>query len=425
MNGYFFGEFNPTAIIYDGFFTLNNGTNTLKIKGTIVNSFSYIYEIKFTGEIIDDIYNNILNSQLLGKYTLQAGNFVGEGYLYRICGNIVFGKILREIQYELKEMNKLTFSLVNLIPIGDKVIEEERRTYLGFSSLLFDDWSIELEKKIDYKQIYEELETHKGFANTHIGKLTNKNNENFTYKDAKVILNKLYSYLSFICGRRIFPCEIKGYNNLELVFSSYENKLIDTWSTLNTWYPKNKKEIFPELFQNFSLLWEREPWKRSKNLLLGTYFECFSHVTLENRITNIQIALELISKLYLVDDMKELSNRKFKGKDTTEKLEHLFISMGINLDSLFDYIKRKNLDTDNPVEFLVKVRNSIVHPKKKVMLSYENLSCAYHIGIWMLEMCVLRLLNYSGRYNNRLSKNKWHGDVENGGSYYNVPWLKL
>jgi len=420
----FFGEFNPTSTIYAGDIVLYNEKTTIKIKGTITNLFSYQYNISFTGEIVSDNINSLLGFRWLEKYTMSAGGYVGEVYLNRITGNIGYGTVLKEITYELNKMNELEFSLVNLIPIGDKVIEKENKFFRGLSSMSFNNWSIKLKKKDDYKKIYEDLKFYRGYADTHIGTLTYKNGESFSYKDAELVLKQLYSYLSFICGRRIYASELKGYKNKKLVFSRFENKLIDSWFTLNTWYPKNKNEIFPELFQGFSQLWKREPWKKAKNILLGTYYECFTQVTLENKITSIQIALELISQLYLVDDTRELSNRKFKKSTSIDRLEYLFESMKIDLSLPLDFMKRNKVEDLKPVVFLVKVRNSIVHPREKIELSYRNLKTAHYIGLWMMELCFLRLFNYNGRYRNRLSQNKWHGDVESGGSYYYVPWRK-
>lgn len=419
----FFGEFNPTSTIYAGGIVLYNEKTTIKIKGTITNFFSYQYKITFTGEIVSENYNSLLGFKLLGKYTMSAGGYIGEVYLNRITGNVVYGTVLKEITYELKKMNELEFALVNLIPIGDKVIEKANKMFLGLSSMSFNNWSIKLKKKNYYKAVYEDLKLYGGYANTHTGTITYKSGEPFSYKDAELVLKQIYSYLSFICGRNIYASELKGYKNKDHVFSRFENKLIDSWFTLNTWYPKNKNEIFPELFKGFIQLWEREPWKESKNILLGTYYECFTQVTLENKITSIQIALELISQLYLVDDTKELSNRKFKKSTSIDRLEFLFESMNIDLRLPLDFMKRNKVENFKPVEFLVKVRNSIVHPREKIELSYENLKTAYYIGLWMMELCFLRLFNYNGRYKNRLSQNKWHGDVESGGNYCFVPWM--
>src|SRR5690625_62218 len=79
-------------------------------------------------------------------------------------------------------------------------------------------------------------------------------------------------------------------------------------------------------------------------------------------------------------------------------------------------------ETDYSIKFFIKMRNQIIHPRKSSLFNNRNLRTAYYIGIWMIDMVMLRLLGYNERYWNRLSDNKWTGDVENGGSYYWVPW---
>src|SRR5699024_6414041 len=132
------------STIYTGDIIFYNDKTTIKIKGTITNSFSYQYNITITGEIVNDNYDSLLGFVLLGKYTMSAGEFSGEVYINKHIGNVVYGKVLKDITHELKEMTELEFNLVNLIPIGDKVVENENKVFLGLSNFSLHNWSLKL-----------------------------------------------------------------------------------------------------------------------------------------------------------------------------------------------------------------------------------------------------------------------------------------
>src|SRR5690625_1736589 len=177
-NSYFFGEYNPTSIIYEGDMTLTNDEMNRDIKGTITNSFDYRHQLKLVGkeEANDKSLLKLLTGDLLGEFILNAGDYSGEVYINRIKGNYLHGAILRELAYEDKEIDKLTFSIVNLIPVGDEIKKVNKNlSYRGLSTVTFEDWTIKLVKNKKHKKIYEEMNTYKGFANTHYGEITYKN----------------------------------------------------------------------------------------------------------------------------------------------------------------------------------------------------------------------------------------------------------
>jgi hypothetical protein len=401
---------------------LKNNSRAFKVKGKITNLFSYTYRIRLEAEIIKASTPNFIH--LIGEYNIEAGPFVGKVSIYKTKGEILFGQILKELSTSNTEMEEIKFDLINLREIGDEIIEEGEFSYKG-SSLEFKEWSIKLKLRSNYKTIYDELREYGGFVVTHSVSVYRNDNSYFNYDEVLPILEKLYSYLAFICGRRVYPFSYEGIISGDKVFMRYESRLIDQWSISNTWYPKIDKEIYNDLFRSFCSIWEDSSWNQSKNVLLGTYLECFSNVTLENRITSIQIALELISQIYLVNYKRKLSGRRFKSIDTKERIRNTFTDMEIPLEEPEQFLRRNNDEFFDPVSFFVDVRNSIIHSKRKIDLSHDNLKYAYYIGLWLLELSLLKVFNYQGKYKNRLSKNNWEGDAKYGGCYYAVPWREL
>jgi hypothetical protein len=61
----------------------------------------------------------------------------------------------------------------------------------------------------------------------------------------------------------------------------------------------------------------------------------------------------------------------------------------------------------------------MVHPDNERRNLFTDLYVdAWRLGMWYLELAILRLCNYEGTYANRLADEHWVGEVED------VPWTK-
>jgi hypothetical protein len=74
---------------------------------------------------------------------------------------------------------------------------------------------------------------------------------------------------------------------------------------------------------------------------------------------------------------------------------------------------------DTPVA-LTRVRNTFTHPNRRNRDSYDRHSDAarfdvWNLGLWGLELCLLRLFGYSGQYSCRLQRT-------HPGGTETVPW---
>lgn len=400
--------------------TLTSGNKKIEVEGTITNLFLNTHRIKFEGKIIET--HNCSSWDLLGDYDLEVESFESEVSIYKNKGDYIVGQMTKELTTKIVELDELHLTLINLLEIGSEIVQNNNSSYRGLSSLNLEGWNIEVIKINDYKTVFEELKEYGGFACTHNVKINRMDYKCFNYDEVSPILEKFYSYLSFLCGRRIYPSSYKGIKNGDTDFKRYEPRLIDPWSPSMTWYPQLDREIYEHLFIEFYTIWKDTIWKQSKNVILGTYIECFSQVTLENRITSIQVALEMIARIYLVEYKEDLSNRKFKDKNIKERIRITCSNMMIPLETPEQYLRKNTEKFSEPIDFFVDVRNSIVHSKRKIDLSHDNLKHAYNIGLWFLELWLLRIFKYEGKYKNRLSDSVWEGDAANGGCYYTVPW---
>lgn len=417
----FFGEYNPTKIIYEGEISLQNDNITIILEGKIISEFFYKYNLKIIGEITE---TNNRSLDYLGQYKVFAGELIGSCYINQSRDNLLSGNISKEITTNDTKLNKLNIPIVNLVDIGNDIVEKENQLYRGASFFEYKDWNIKIIKNNEFRSIYEDLKRYNGYAITHTCSITSKN-KYFTFNESKFVMNQMFSYLSFISGRRIYPYEIIGFKNGEKAFTKYQQKIIDPWKSCNTWFPVGLREPYPNLFKNFTYLWENEPWKNYRNIILGTYYEAFAPVTLENKITSVLITLEIISRIYLTQITKSVSNRQFRNNSNYNRLKTLFESLDIPLTKPQEFlIEKTNNQQDDPLRYFINTRNSIVHPKQNTDLNFTRLHTSYYLGLWLLEIAILKILKHDDRYRNRLSSNKWMGISENGGSYYFVPWIE-
>lgn len=129
--------------------------------------------------------------------------------------------------------------------------------------------------------------------------------------------------------------------------------------------------------------------------------------------------------------LERLSYEYFKGKtdapassaSASYKLRRLFSSLNIPIDLSENTPKLKKMGEkwkwEDAPHALTEMRNYLVHPKNKY--HPEKLGSAiydaWNLGLWYLELSLLKLCGYSETYCNRLTA-KWVGGVEE------VPWKK-
>jgi type I restriction enzyme M protein len=66
-------------------------------------------------------------------------------------------------------------------------------------------------------------------------------------------------------------------------------------------------------------------------------------------------------------------------------------------------------------QVLTQVRNSIVHPQRKTKLHTPELAECWNLGLWLLELVLLRLFDHNGGYGKRLT-------TRFAGGLSQVPW---
>lgn len=288
-------------------------------------------------------------------------------------------------------------------------------------------WVITLDPVDQLKEIEKTLEQSSGFAVTHVGQLEKDNSSLFNSTDALEILEALTWYLWFAKGACTSPCLPTGFNDAgNEVWTIWKHEIIKPFSNPPSWLDSNNYNQFEEPFPGFIDLWFDESWTEVIKLAIHWYVEANSgEVTVESSIVLTQSALELLASAVLVENYKLYSRNSYEKLSAKKRICSLFDWAGIptqlppQLSELEKYAREK--DWKDTTTAMTEIRNKITHPTKKnraKLSGYPNkVKLEVHqLGLWNLELCLLRLFNYQNGYANRLREGRFVGQLDE------VPW---
>ncbi len=317
--------------------------------------------------------------------------------------------------YELVANKKIHFALVNFknyvgIPVfNDKKMQSWSRDRI---TVVVDDYSLIVEKRIDFNDIQEDLKNSGGYGITHYGVVDIKN------KNIKPdeIISALQFALSFINGAWCGPVLLAQWiNRRKLV--KYRNCFLSEYkyrrSVLGKMQYAEMQEII--LLMCCKLLDERS--RQAYMTLVHTYIVCsdVSKITVEMATVLIQSALEMIAEMVIYEKLRRFSKKEWNAKPASTKIEILLKEFKITskvpstMRDLHRHSSGKKLS--GPV-LITKIRNPQIHPDKKNRVKIAAYTADIRIQIWRLAMwyydlCVLKLIDYNGEYNVTISSNKF------------------
>ena len=284
------------------------------------------------------------------------------------------------------------------------------------------DWRVELSLLPSTRRHIKVLRETGGYAITQVGRVKRTRGHLFSSVQADDILTALHFFLSFARGAWASPLLAVGRDlSGDVIWEKWGAGRIDSWHPVSSWYEDRHGGQLDEVFPGFMARWAEGTWRTRIQSAIYWYMRCNdSSQGIDAGIVLTQTALELLAYAYAVEDRKLLSRDGFTKLWASDKLRLLFSSLGLPLgvpgaSTEIARLAAKYGWQDAP-HALTEMRNEIVHPdhKKKGKLS-KGWCQAWNLGLWYLEMVLLRLCGYSGVYGNRLVR-RWKGDVER------VPW---
>lgn len=225
------------------------------------------------------------------------------------------------------------------------------------------------------------------------------------------LIEVLQLFFSFVVGKEcIAVCPVGKNSGGECwrIYSapSHVSGFAESWSG-------SKPQFMAELFPSFSAMATCEIWGSTLADALHWYLNSNRpDLGADLGIILTQAALEAIAYNAIVNDRKLLSAKGFKDLRASDKIRLLARSFGIDCvipesaEEIHAVIKAKNsINWEDLPHALTEIRNCLAHPDKKNRHLIEaTYSEAWKLGCLILELAILRVCNYTGRYRSRLRK---------------------
>jgi hypothetical protein len=340
------------------------------------------------------------------------------------------------------EMQYVVFHLFNFRDTFSKITSSEQMEIPSYPikpvqiqhiHLKNDKWVVNLRSLVSDAQ----RQKYVGCEMTHVCYLEKADQTSFQGKEASEILGALRYFFSFAKGAWCNPVCAVG-------FDSSRNRVWEYWfspkvshSSDISWFDEHHPEQLGELFPGFMSRWDEKEWNDTLMKVLYWYLIA-NHTNIDAGIILTQAALERLSFEYFkVNPIDGHAAKKLKDlfyileipigiTDSTPELKELvkevnkLVKTKKKLNKLVEMENTQGLSkwTDAPNVF-TGMRNYLVHPEHRYHpLKFEPaIDDVNRLGLWYLELSLLKLFNYSGEYYNRL-KIGWIGEVEH------VPWKK-
>lgn len=413
---------NEDILIYEGEYSLLQKELTLQIIGSVYFKWLPTPNIKFKGKVKNKP-NNLKKFWENNEFEIRLPNgYRGKAFLTSI--DIFNVKLTGELKSELilkrsdEQFEKLRFAIVNFrnnFGIYINGVSDPKIRYSGRLYFNYGDFEISIDKRENYKDLYDGLKNNGGYCITHFAELKRKDNNTFDLEEVEVIIEALNWLLSFSCGRQIGFCYFLGINNSKIVLEKYSAPLVESWREITNWYPKkeNSNIILGHIFDELVNKLKHGLWKRVLKNIFSWYFDAERNTYIETRIVSTQIALENFARNFIVEDKKIMNRNQFNKQYASDKLRLLFNKFNIPIKSpiVEEFSSIKNFD--DGVHLFTSMRNSIAHPKrndKLVTVNWENKYKVLQLGVNYLELSILCFLGYKGKYYNRLENERMYKD---------------
>jgi hypothetical protein len=287
-------------------------------------------------------------------------------------------------------------------------------------------WKVALDAVAGLKEVTSFLSANGGYGVTQVGRLEREDGAPFTAAEGLPVLHALGWYLSFAAGRWTGPCLPVGFDaNGRNVWEVWDHARTASFERRQCWVDSNHGEHVEDPFPGFLKLWLDEDWEEVVRLAVHWYVEASAQAgSIEGSIVLTQTAFELLASSVLVESERWLSADGYEKLAASDRIRLLFhwaqvpVEIPARLRALTALGKAENWP-DAPTA-MTMIRNTITHPTRKNREKFGKhpgaaRTEAWWLGLWDLELCLLRLFGYRGTYANRITQ-AFAGEIER------IPW---
>jgi hypothetical protein len=424
-------EANSSVLLYDDQVTVAQGTNSFTSPGQISLSWLPSPTIRFQ---LSNLSHGTLRSDIDEKTNLSLidGTTIPEclvtginlgGQSEQISG-LIQGDILRGQPLPVAEARFVVSNLPLVLGTGISFPDGSLRR--GRIQLVARGWILTLDPVPNNKELTAAIQGGSGYGITYSGKIVKEDGSVFTPSEAEYFLDAFSWYSSFAVGRWVGAFLLRGIDaSVGTVWQSWSKRRVNPYAYRTSWVDLQFANIFQDPFPGFVELWFDTDWHEELLTVIHWYLAANSQSgAIEGSIVQTQTAFELLSSAVLVEQKSWLSTGGYEKLPAADRIRLLLHWAGIPTDiptALSDLSSRASSENwSDTAEAMTAIRNTITHPTKKNRIkfaanSFQTRLDTWNLGLWNLELCLLRLFKYNGGYANRLTQ-RWAGQTDI------VPW---
>jgi hypothetical protein len=422
---------NSSVLLYDGQVTVAQGSNSFTSPGQISLVWLPSPAIRFH---LSDLSHGTLRPDISERnyltlsdgthipYCLVTGMTLG-GQSEQISG-LIQGNILSGQPLPVAEAR---FVVSNLpLVLGTCISFPDGSLRRGRIQLVARGWILTLDPAPNQKELTEAIQGGSGYGITYSGRIVKEDGSIFTISDAEEFLEAFSWYSSFAIGRWVGALLLRGIDaSGGTAWQSWSGRRVDPYTYRTSWVDFQFANIFQDPFPGFVELWFDADWHEELLTVIHWYLAANSQSgAIEGSIVQTQTAFELLSSAVLVEQKAWLSTAGYEKLPAADRIRLLLHWAGIPTGiptALSDLSSRASSENwSDTAEAMTAIRNTITHPTKKNRVkfaanSFQTRLDTWNLGLWNLELCLLRLFKHNGGYANRLTR-KWAGQTDC------VPW---
>jgi len=320
--------------------------------------------------------------------------------------------------------DELKFHIANLHEyFGERITYPSQSSAARRIALSDDNWAITIDGVENLKELLNELGREGGYGITHVGVLRKRNNQPFKVAEALEQIKQLGFFLSFVEGRWCHPKFLIGMRNGEIVFRDLSARgRITQWDHNWRWSPSKANDL-DIAYKGFVSKWNDPNLKETIAMILEFYIRSNIYHVVELSVFDSFTAMDRIASMYSLENVRVASERirqalERAGLDTQRPERKLCTFYE---DFYTRHCPRKTADG---ATILTDFRHGVDHGNKAIvpgdimnrpkldddgdasnpLLPFPLRIAAQEFGLWCVEMSLLYLIRYNGRYSDRITK---------------------
>ena len=285
-------------------------------------------------------------------------------------------------------------------------------------------WLVEIKAVDDIEQVRKSLSQQRGYGLTHRGSVRRSDGREFSKESVQSVIEALTLFCSFARGAHCGLTLLRGTNKAgEPVWERWGVSNVETWKAYRSWFDVQNGQILEDVFPGFWAQYRGFQQDERTRIALEWYLESNAQKALHSSIVLSQAALERLSFLQvggrLTAKQMGRKDRETEGEWIARALAQAGVDCRIPQSCpALEQLRRAN-GFDHGPHTIVKIRNDLIHQDMSHgILSVDVYRQARTLGLWYVEMLLLKLFDYNGIYADRLTQ-QWRGQVEP------VPWAPV